>query len=250
MRRITIFLCMSLLFCFKALAQPDTIATNKGDIIIHPIVHGTLAVQYDGKTIYVDPYGGASGFESLPAADLILITDIHGDHCDSSTLVAVNAGETQLIVPQAVARKLNGHFGEPRILDNGKKTKWQGITIEAVPMYNLPESPDSRHTKGRGNGYILNLGDKRIYISGDTEDIEEMRKLQKIDIAFVCMNLPYTMSVDQAADAVNAFRPGIVYPYHYRGKDGLSDVDHFKELLEEDYEASNVEVRLRNWYVK
>jgi L-ascorbate metabolism protein UlaG (beta-lactamase superfamily) len=113
-------------------------------------------------------------------------------------------------------------------------------------MYNLPEAPDSRHTKGRGNGYILNLGGKMVYISGDTEDIPEMRALKNIDVAFVCMNQPYTMDINQAANAVLAFKPKIVYPFHYRGQNGLSDVEGFKKLV--DAGKAPIEVRLKNWY--
>lgn len=113
-------------------------------------------------------------------------------------------------------------------------------------MNNLPETDDSRHPKGRGNGYVLNMGGQRLYISGDTEDIPEMRALQNIDVAFVCMNMPYTMTVEQAADAVLAFKPKVVYPFHYRGQGGLSDVDHFKELVNKGNEG--IDVRLRNWY--
>ena len=121
-----------------------------------------------------------------------------------------------------------------------------GLNIKAIPMYNLPESADSRHTKGRGNGYIVNFGGKNVYLSGDTSDIPEMRNLKGIDVAFVCMNLPYTMDVDAAASAVIDFKPGIVYPYHYRGQGGLNDVDKFKELVNKG--ASKVDVRLRQWY--
>ena len=113
-------------------------------------------------------------------------------------------------------------------------------------MYNLPESPDSRHVKGRGNGYVLSFDKKLVYISGDTEDIPEMRDLKHIEVAFVCMNLPYTMDVDQAADAVLDFKPRIVYPYHYRGSSGLSDVGYFQNLINEG--DKHIEVRLRNWY--
>jgi len=133
-----------------------------------------------------------------------------------------------------------------QVLNNGGKTNVFGISISAIPMYNLPEGSDSRHTKGRGNGYILDFGGKLIYISGDTEDIPEMRALKNIDVAFVCMNLPYTMDINQAASAVLEFKPKIVYPYHYRGKDGLSDVNGFKGLVNKG--DPKIEVRLRNWY--
>jgi L-ascorbate metabolism protein UlaG (beta-lactamase superfamily) len=132
------------------------------------------------------------------------------------------------------------------ILKNNEQTLQSGISILAIPMYNLPESSTAMHTKGRGNGYVLTIGGKRIYISGDTQGIPEMRSLKNIDIAFICMNLPYTMDIKEAADAVLAFQPRIVYPYHYRGKDGLSDVNGFKSLVQAG--NKNIDVRLRNWY--
>ena len=132
------------------------------------------------------------------------------------------------------------------MLNNGSSMDWQGITIEAIPMYNLPETDDSRHPKGRGNGYVLTLGGKKLYISGDTEDISEMRSLKGIDVAFVCMNLPYTMDINQAASAVLEFKPKVVYPYHYRGQGGLSDVDQFKKLVNTG--DKKIEVRLAKWY--
>ena len=120
--------------------------------------------------------------------------------------------------------------------------------IQAVPMYNLPEEENAKHPKGRGNGYVLNIENKRIYISGDTEDIIEMRMLRNIDVAFVCMNLPYTMDLNQAASAVLDFKPKTVYPYHYRGPEGLSDVEAFKNLVQA--KDKNIQVRLYNWYPK
>lgn len=133
-------------------------------------------------------------------------------------------------------------------LKNGESKKVEGISINAIPMYNLPESATAMHTKGRGNGYVLKAGGKSIYISGDTQGIPEMRALKNIDVAFVCMNLPYTMDVTEAADAVLAFAPKVVYPYHYRGKDGLSDVNKFKSLV--DAGNKGIDVRLRDWYAK
>jgi L-ascorbate metabolism protein UlaG (beta-lactamase superfamily) len=132
------------------------------------------------------------------------------------------------------------------VLKNGEHTDQLGISIMAIPMYNLPESPTAMHTKGRGNGYVLGIGGKNIYLSGDTQGIPEMRALKNIDVAFVCMNLPYTMDVKEAADAVLAFKPTIVYPYHYRGRNGLSDVNAFKSLVGAG--DPHIEVRLRNWY--
>ena len=159
----------------------------------------------------------------------------------------LNLTNVSFIVPAAVAEKLPDSYADKIIvIGNGEDKQWNDLRIEAIPMYNLPEDETSRHPKGRGNGYIITFGDTEVYLSGDTEDIPEMRALENIDIAFVCMNLPYTMDVDQAAAAVVEFKPSIVYPYHYRGKGGLSDVEQFKSLV--NAEAPSVDVRLRNWY--
>jgi L-ascorbate metabolism protein UlaG (beta-lactamase superfamily) len=232
---------------FMALAQADKIKTSKGELTITPITHGTVAFQWNGKTVYVDPYGGADLFKGLPAPDLVLITDIHGDHLNQQTLDGLDLSKAKIVVPQAVADQIaEKNKSQLVIIGNGQSTEQSGISIKAIPMYNLPESADSRHTKGRGNGYIVNFGGKNIYLSGDTSDIPEMRTLKGIDVAFVCMNLPYTMDVDAAASAVIDFKPGIVYPYHYRGQGGLSDVDKFKSLVNAG--APKVDVRLRQWY--
>lgn len=225
----------------------DKIQTNKGELSIQPIVHATMVLSWNNKTIYIDPYNGAKGFSGLAAPDVILITDIHPDHLDLNTLNAIETSKATFIVPKAVAEKLPENLkNKCVILQNGEKTTQKEINVEAIAMYNLPEAADAMHTKGRGNGYILNLGGKNIYISGDTEDITEMRNLKNIDVAFVCMNLPYTMDINQAASAVLAFKPAIVYPFHYRGKDGLSDTEAFKKLVNAG--DKNIDVRLRNWY--
>ncbi|MBL7473406.1 MBL fold metallo-hydrolase [Robertkochia sediminum] len=228
---------------YPDLHAQDTI--NK--VQIDPVLHGSLVLQFNGKTIYLDPYGGAELYQNFPKPDMVLITDIHGDHLHQETLDGIATEQGLLIAPQAVYDKLEGNqFREIMIMNNGEDTVIDDIGIEAIPMYNLPETEDSRHPKGRGNGYILTLGDQRIYISGDTEDTPEMRALRNIDIAFVCMNMPYTMTVEQAADAVNEFKPAVVYPYHYRGRPDMSDTEKFKSLVEANNEVT--EVRLRNWY--
>ncbi|MBC7922432.1 MAG: MBL fold metallo-hydrolase [Ferruginibacter sp.] len=233
-----------------ALAQrptADQLATKKGPLSIQPVQHGSVVLTWDNKTLYVDPAGGAEAFTGLPAADLILITDIHGDHLDPKTLEGIQATKAIVVAPQAVADKLPAAFKERVVvLRNGERTDQLSISITAIPMYNLPEDSASRHTKGRGNGYVLAMGGKKIYFSGDTEDIPEMRSLQNIDVAFVCMNLPYTMDVNQAAQAVLAFKPKVVYPYHYRGQDGLSDTGAFKKTV--NTANGKIDVRLRNWY--
>jgi L-ascorbate metabolism protein UlaG (beta-lactamase superfamily) len=245
------FLSLAFLFSLKAQtpnrATPDIISTGTGPLTIQPLVHASLVLSTSGLTIYADPTGGAANYAGIKAPDLILITDIHGDHCDVKTISAVRTAGTTLVVPKAVADLLPDSLkGKLVILNNGDKTTLSGISITALPMYNLPESPKALHTKGRGNGYVLGIGGKNLYLSGDTQGIPEMRSLKDIDVAFVCMNLPYTMDINEAADAVLAFRPKIVYPYHYRGTGGLSDVDGFKKLVEAG--NKNIEVRLRNWY--
>jgi L-ascorbate metabolism protein UlaG (beta-lactamase superfamily) len=234
-------------FTYAQHKTADTIATSSGSIIIQPVQHATFVITADNKTIYVDPTGGAEAFQGIKPPDIILITDIHGDHMDPKTLEAVTKSNTVTVVPQAVADKLPiTDKSRLLVLKNGDQDEQHGLSIKAVPMYNLPEAADSRHTKGRGNGYVLNIAGKNIYISGDTEDIPEMRALKDIDMAFVCMNLPYTMDINQAAKAVLEFRPKIVYPYHYRGQNGLSDVNAFKQLVNDG--SKQTEVRLLNWY--
>ncbi|PKV51465.1 L-ascorbate metabolism protein UlaG (beta-lactamase superfamily) [Aquimarina sp. MAR_2010_214] len=216
------------------------------DIIIDPITHATTILEWNGKTIYIDPAGGAKAFKNKKLADLVLITDIHSDHMDIETLDSLDLSKAEIIAPQAVAEKLPAKYTDHLIiLNNGEIKEVQGISIEAVPMYNLREEALKYHDKGRGNGYIITLGKKRLYFSGDTEDIPEMRALQYIDMAFICMNLPYTMTVESAASAVLDFKPKQVYPYHYRGTEGLSDVAKFKELVSRN---PDIEVVQLDWY--
>ncbi len=214
---------------------------------VTPISHATMVLEWDGATIYVDPVGKTGTFEANPAPELFLVTDIHGDHFKVPTLQEVSTPSSLLIVPQAVANQLPANFDVPtKILDNNATHSWNGFTITAIPMYNLREEAKEFHEKGRGNGYLIEKNGKRVYISGDTEDIPEMRNLENIDIAFVCMNLPYTMPVNSAAEAVLEFSPKIVYPYHYRGVDGLSDVSKFEELVTQ--ENPDITVRQLDWY--
>lgn len=225
--------------------------TDKMDkpIKIVPIEHATAVVEWNNITIYIDPVGGAANFEDQKKPDLILITDVHGDHFSLETLESLDTEKVKIIAPRAVALMMPDTF-TPQIdvLDNGSSKTRYGITVDAIPMYNLREEARQFHQKGRGNGYVLNLGNKRLYFSGDTEDIPEMRALENIDMAFICMNLPYTMTVGKAADAVLEFKPKQVYPYHYRGRPEVSDVAKFKELIEES--GSGIEVVQLDWYPK
>lgn len=225
----------------------DQIATEEGTIEIIPIRHASLALKWNNTVMLADPHGDTEVYEQFQRPRIILITDIHGDHLDTKALDALDTEKSIVVAPAAVAAKLDPEkFGRIVIIKNGESTEIDGVNIEAIAMYNLPEEEGTFHTKGRGNGYVLTMLDRRIYISGDTEDISEMRKLQNIDVAFVCMNLPYTMNIEQAASAVLEFKPKIVYPFHYRGKDGKSDVQKFKQLVNNG--DARIDVRLRDWY--
>lgn len=220
---------------------------DSANVEIQPISHATAVVNWGDFVFYLDPTGGAEAFNVMDEPDLVLVTDIHGDHMDASTLQALDLENTTIIVPQAVKDELPQELhGQLVVLNNGESREFNGFSIEAIPMYNLPESDDAFHTKGRGNGYIIERDGKRLYIAGDTEDIPEMRNLQNIDMALVPMNLPYTMDVDQAAEGVLAFEPKEVYPYHFRGEEGYADVERFKEIINERNE--NIEVVQLEWY--
>lgn len=226
-----------------AVTAPSSVSTFS----VTPVSHATMVIHWDDVTVYVDPVGGAAVFEGQDAPDLILITDIHGDHLNVETLKAVLHQKTQIVVPKAVAEEIPKTMARQFVLlNNGQTREVKGISIEAIPMYNLRKEALKFHEKGRGNGYVISKNNERVYISGDTEDIPEMRALQNIDKAFVCMNLPYTMTVESAADAVLEFAPKEVYPYHYRGTEGLSDVSKFKELVN----AGNAEISVNqlDWY--
>ncbi|MEW5975957.1 MAG: MBL fold metallo-hydrolase [Acidobacteriota bacterium] len=230
---------LTLLGASAVWAQSDTLSTADGPLKITPIKHGSLMLEFKNKTIHVDPWSQGD-YTGLPKADLILITDIHGDHMDPAKIKDLKKSETVIISPQAVAQTVT----EATVLHNGESKTFEGIRIEAVPMYNLVRGPAEGkrfHDRGRGNGYVLTVGGKRIYLSGDTECIPEMKSLKQIDVAFICMNLPYTMTPAEAAECVKAFQPKVVYPYHYRD----SDLTAFTEALKAD---KTIEVRLRKWY--
>lgn len=220
--------------------KPDVLAATGGDITIQPLNHATLELKWAGHVILVDPTPQAN-YTGLTAPDIILVTDIHGDHLDPATITKVKKAATKIVAPAAAAPKLES----PIVIANGETKTVDTISIEAIPMYNLTRGPAAGqlyHDKGRGNGYVLTLGGKRIYIAGDTEGIPEMRALKNIDVAFIPMNLPYTMTEAEAADAVKAFAPKVVYPYHYRG----SDPSIFATALA----GTKIDVRLRDWYAK
>jgi L-ascorbate metabolism protein UlaG (beta-lactamase superfamily) len=228
---------------FAAL-PPEEFKTTAGTLKITPIQHGSLAIEAGGQVIEVDPAVSGFGavppdFSKVPKADLVLITDIHEDHLDKANLAKVRKPGATVIIPSAAL----GDVPDGVVMKNGETKKLGVWTIEAVPMYNMQRGPapgQFYHDKGRGNGYIVTYGGLRIYIAGDTEGIPEMRALKNIDVAFVPMILPYTMSPEEAAAAVKAFHPKVVYPYHY----GQSDLKIFENALK----GSGIDVRLRNWY--
>ncbi len=233
----------------NAIAKEESIKKPISDLKIIPISHATAVLEYKNNIIYIDPTGGKKAFENQKTPSIVLITDIHGDHMNIETLNSLDLSKSKIVVPQAVAEKLPANYTKQLvIINNGEIKEVNGISIEAIPMYNLREEALKFHNKGRGNGYVITLGEERLYFSGDTEDIPEMRALKDIDKAFVCMNLPYTMTVESAADAVLEFKPKEIYPYHYRGTDGFSDVVKFKEIVTKG--NSEIEVVQLNWYSK
>jgi len=217
--------------------ERDVVKTSAGDLEIMFIGHGTLMMKYAGKTIHVDPWSRVADYQKLPKADLILITHHHGDHLDPKAINQVSTEKTVILLTQKCADELK----KGTVMENGDSQTVLGIKVEAVPAYNIVHKrPDGGvfHPKGEGNGYVLTFGDKRIYIAGDTENTSEMKALKKVDIAFLPMNLPYTMTPEMVANAAKAFKPKILYPYHYGG----TDPGKLTELLKEEKE---IEVRIR-----
>ncbi len=243
----TIFLGFIFFNAQAQLPKADIILTPKGNVTIQPVVHASLVIEFNNVSIYVDPVNGADTYKDMKKPDLVLITHIHGDHFDMKTLSGLDLSQATILVPQSVTDKMPAEWkNKIVVLHNGDSSVMHGIPIKAIAMYNMPGDSTVHHPKGKGNGYVLNLGGKRFYISGDTEATPEMKNLKNIDVAFICMNLPYTMDVPEAASGVLAFKPKIVYPYHYRTPKGFSDVAKFKSLVNAGDPA--IDVRLRNWY--
>jgi len=221
-----------------SMVKEDVIKTSAGDLKITFIGHGTLMFGFGEKIIHVDPVSGEADYSSLPKADLILVTHEHGDHLDPAAIKLIRKDGTEIVLTEICAQRIEGGI----VMKNGDVKTVGGLKIEAVPAYNIVNKRQGGqpfHPKGIGNGYVITFGNKRVYVAGDTENTPEMKKLKDIDIAFLPMNLPYTMSPEMVADAAKAFKPKIVYPYHF----GNTDTSKLVKLLEGEKE---IEVRIRD----
>ncbi len=225
--------------------ESNTFETDAGPVTVHPVDHASIVLETPKGVIYVDPVGDAAQYEDFPAPDLILVTHEHGDHYNAETLQALVADDTVMVTNPAVFAMLPEDLkAKASEIANGGTASFIGMQLDAIPAYNITEERKNFHPEGRDNGYVLSLDAFRIYVSGDTEDTPEMRALQDIDLAFVCMNLPFTMDANSAASAVSEFAPTYVYPYHYRGRDGgTQDPEAFAKML-----GGDIEVKMGNWY--
>ena len=218
--------------------ETDVIKTSAGDLKITFVGHGTLMFNFGGKVIHVDPFSALADYNLLPQADLILLTHEHRDHLDLKALNTVRTEKTVVVLTETCAKQVQGGI----VMMNGDVKTVEGLKIEAVPAYNIVHKRDTGqpfHPKGVGNGYIITFGDKRGYVAGDTENVPEMKGLKNIDIAFLPMNLPYTMTPEMVAEGAKAFKPKILYPYHF----GETDTSKVVSLLKG---APEIEVRIRN----
>ena len=214
--------------------EKDVFQTSRGPLEIAFIGHGTLMLTWDGMVVHVDPVGQYADYSKLPKADLVLITHEHGDHLDAKALGLISKPKTKFILNQSSAEK----FGKGETMKNGDELEFNGVQIEAVPAYNTTPDRTKFHPKGRDNGYVLTFADKTVYIAGDTEDIPELEDLEGVDIAFIPVNQPYTMTPAQAANAARMLKPKILYPYHY----GNTKIQELADLLKSD---PGIEVRIR-----
>ena len=216
--------------------EKDTFVTDKGKLVITFNGHGTLMIEAGNEVIHIDPVSREADYSLLPKAGIILITHEHGDHLDKKAVAIVTLPQTKTIVSQSC----KGQIENAMVMLNGETQSFGDVKIEAIPAYNIVNKRadgGAYHPKGSGNGYIINFGGKRIYIAGDTENTPEMAGLKHIDIAFLPMNLPYTMTPQMVADGARSFMPNILYPYHF----GETDPQLLIDLLKD----TKIEVRIR-----
>ena len=233
---LLIFLCATPVIADDSF-EKDVIKTAGGDLSITFIGHGTLMLEYGGKIIHIDPYSRLADYSKLPPADIIFLTHHHGDHLDLNALQLIRTQKTIVVLTEKCAEQVNNGI----IMKNGDTRTVEGIGVRAIPAYNLVHKRDNGqpfHIKGEGNGYELTFADKNVYIAGDTENTPEMKALKNIDYAFLPMNLPYTMTPEMVDDAARAFKPKVLYPYHY----GETDTSKIVSLLKN---AEGIEVRIR-----
>jgi len=218
--------------------EKDVFKTSEGNLAITFIGHATLMMEFNGKVIHIDPVSNYADYSKLPKADLILVTHEHGDHFDLNAINLLRKKSTIVLETEKCAEK----YKDGVVLKNGDSYNFSGIEIDAVPAYNIQHmrSPGNPfHPKGVGNGYVIHFGDKKVYVAGDTENIPGMAKLKNIDVAFLPMNLPYTMTPEMVADAAKMFHPKILYPYHY----GNTDTGKLLDLMKDQ---KGIEVRIRD----
>ena len=224
--------------------QSDTFNTQMGNLTMSFVGHGTLMFELDDLVIHIDPVGREADYSKMPDADLILITHQHGDHLDANAIAKILKKETKIIMTSTCFEMFEMEEElDIEILGNGDNSAFRGIKIEAIPAYNIVHKRKNGaafHPEGEGNGYVLNFGDFQVLVAGDTENIPEIKSLKNIDVAFLPMNLPYTMTPEMVADAAKSFKPRVLYPYHF----GSTDTDILVELLKE---INDVEVRVRNF---
>lgn len=222
-------------------AQPtDTITTSNGNLIIHFIGHGSLFFEHNGMVIHVDPYSSLTDYSKLLKADFILVTHQHGDHLDSAALASIYKWGTTIYWTKECQKSNKLNFPS-NVVGNGDKFVLNGINVDVVPAYNIVNKRQNGtpfHSKGEGNGYIFTFGNLRVYVAGDTENIPEMSSFGIVDIAFLPMNLPYTMTPEMVFEAVRMINPKILYPYHF----GKTDTAIIVELLKDN---PQIEVRIR-----
>lgn len=245
MKSFVLSLCVSIFFAGNVLFaqdyQQDIIQTDKGDLTITFIKHGTLMFEYDGQVIHIDPVMRMGDYSELPKADLIVITHSHGDHFDLNAIEKVSKQSTKIVATEG-CRESSEELSDLLIMSDNEKKEVEGVRIQSIPAYNIKHKRDNGepyHPKGEGNGYIFTFGGKKVYVAGDTENTPEMAALKDIDVAFLPMNLPYTMTPEMVAAAAKTFKPKILYPYHF----GETDPEKLVRMLEDE---QDIEVRVRD----
>ncbi len=219
--------------------QSDVFETGKGELKIQFVKHGSIFFEFNDKVIHIDPVLRMGDYESYPKADLILITHHHGDHLDQNAIEILKKEDTKIVLTQK-SKEMSEYLTDVIVMKNGDILNINELEIAAVPAYNIKhkrESGDPYHIKGEGNGYVVQFGNKKVYVAADTEPIPEMETLEEIDIAFLPMNMPYTMTPEMVADAARTFKPKVLYPYHY----GKTDTSRLVQLLKDD----DIEVRIK-----